>query len=453
MKMKNEDNQLLKRILAQKLEENINKEILELHPAEIGSLLESLPYERRIAVWEALTPEIQGEVLLQVRKDVTQQLIEISSEERLTAAIKDLQIDEIADLDEFLPQAVIQSLVQDMDTQKREQYNLVKEYPDDTAGGLMDIDAIAIRSDMTIQMTIEHLRILRNNFQTSPEHLDRIYIVSQNNQYLGSVSLKDLICSSPDSFITEIMDSKKRPLLVTMPAKAVAKTFEERDLLSAPVVDQNNILLGRITIDDVVDVIKERNEELLMRPAGLSAKTDVFSPVLSTIRYRSLWLGINLINSLIAAFTISLFEQSIQKIVMLAVLMPVVASMGGVVGNQTLTLVTRGIALDQVTKENKFKLLSKEMIVGLLNGLIWSTVVATFVFIWKQDIKLSLVFGGALILSILLSSTAGTMIPLVLNRFKIDPAIAGSVILVAFSDIAGFLIFLGIATLFLFHTT
>lgn len=440
---------LLKQIIENGSVASFNKDILALHPAEIGRLLESLPYEKRVSIWQNLAPKLQGEILLQVHEDVREHLIEISSEENLIAAIKDLQIDEIADLDQKLPKKVVNAVVFAMDSQKREHYALVKEYPHDTAGGLMDVDAIAIRADITIYVAIRYLRMLRKTYNSNPEHLDQIYVVSSENKYLGSVSLKDLVSCPPRTPISQIMDTEKQPLLDSMPAKEVAKIFAEHDLLSAPVVSKNNNLLGRVTIDDVVDVIKEQNEELMMRPAGLSSKTDVFSPVLKTIRYRSLWLGINLINSFIAAFTINLFTHSIEKAVVLAVLMPVVASMGGVVGNQTLTLVTRGIAINQVTKANQIKLLSKEVKVGMLNGLIWAIVVAAIIFMWQQDIELCLVFGGALILSILLSATAGTIIPLVLEKFKIDPAIAGSVILVAFSDIAGFFIFLSIATIFL----
>lgn len=451
MDIEQDEELLLKRILDDQPLGNLYHEILALHPAEIGSLLESLPYEKRVMIWAELPPKLQGEVLLQVHDDVSQQLIEISSEENLIAAVKDLQIDEIADLNQNLPKEVVNAVVQAMDSQKRDHYGLVKDYPHDTAGGLMDVDAIAIRSDITIYVAIRYLRMLRKNYQTNPEHLDRVYVVERDNKYMGSVSLKDLVCCPPRTPISQIMNTKRQPILDTTPAKNVAKLFEDQDLISAPVVDENNILIGRITIDDVVDVIREQDEELMMRPAGLKAKTDVFSPVLLTIRYRALWLGINLINSFIAAFTINLFAHSIQKVVALAVLMPVVASMGGVVGNQTLTLVTRGIALDQVTKENKFKLLFKEMKVGLLNGLIWAIVVAGIIFIWKHDVELCLVFSGALILSILLSATAGTLIPIVLEKLKIDPAIAGSVILVAFSDIAGFFIFLSIATVFLLN--
>lgn len=440
---------IIKQILEEVPIKDLKRQITELHPSDIGNLLEAIPYEARADVWVILQPDVQGEALVKVHEEVKQHLIEISPKETLVNAVSLLQIDEIADLDKDLPPEVIDAIVQAMDGQTQQRYQLVKQYPDDTAGGLMDIDAVAIRSDVTIFVAMRYFRMLRTKYQINPEHLDKVYVVNKQHYYLGSVTLSDIVSLSPDTQIKDIMNIDDQPILDDTPTKNIAKIFEDKDLISAPVVNEANELLGRITIDDVVDVIRNQDEEMVMRPAGLSADTDVFSPVMSSIRYRAVWLGINLINSFIAAFTINLFSPSIEKIVALAVLMPVVASMGGVVGNQTLTLVTRGIALDQITSDNKMKLLSKELKVGLLNGLMWAVIVAIFVYIWKHNTQLSLVFSGALILSILLSAMAGTIIPLVLNKLKIDPAIAGSVILVAFSDIAGFFIFLSIATFFL----
>lgn len=435
-------------------EEDLSPDLIELinqlHPADIGDLLESLPVERRKKVWKDIKPYLKGEVFLEVRGQVRDQLIEATKAKDLINAVSKLQIDEIADLDHKLPQKVVNAVVDSMDKQQKIRYQAVKEYPDDTAGGLMDIDDIAIRDDITIYVALRYLRYLRKKYHNKlPEHLDSIYVVDTHNKFLGVVALKDLVSLPNNTLISNITNTDISPVSVETSAKKVAQYFEDLDLLSAPVVDENEQLIGRITVDDVIDVIRQSGEHMMMTPAGLSEKADVFSPVFNSVKYRTVWLCINLVNAFIAALTINLFTDSIERVVSLAVLMPVIASMGGVVGNQTLTLVTRGIALDQITKENVKTLFLKEAGVGVVNGLFWALIVSLIVIIWMQDIPLGVVCGLAMMLSLFLSTCAGTLIPLMLEKLNIDPALGGSVILVAITDVLGFFIFLGIASLIL----
>ena len=315
----------------------------------------------------------------------------------------------------------------------------------------MDLDTISIRPDITISVALRFIRYLRNKYKLLPEHFDSIYIVDNSNKFIGTVSLVELVSLSPDIYINKIVNKKTQALIDTLPSNKVAKIFEDQDLISAPVVDSVNRLLGRITVDDIVDIIRHEGEKLTMRPVGLSEKTDIFDSINRTIKLRSLWYSINLINAFIAALTISFFSDSIDQIVSLAILMPIIASMSGVAGNQTLTLVIRGLALEQITPENQKILFKKELLVGFLNGLIWAFIVIIITYSWMRNFPLSLVFGVSLLLSLFLSTTAGTVIPFFLKKLKIDPALAGSVIMVAISDVAGFFIFLSIATFFLIN--
>lgn len=427
----------------------LKKRINHLHTADIGNLLESLPVDKRLLVWKIINTLKKGEVILEVRGEVRNQLIKASKSSDLVTAVSQLQIDEIADLNKKLPKKVVNAALKYMDKQQRSRYEVVRDYPHDTAGGLMDIDEIAIRSDITIYVALRYLKILRKRQKSMPEHLDSIYVVDRNNKYIGAVSLKDLVSLPYSTQIETITNKKCIPIPVTLSDKKVAQIFEDRDLLSAPVIDEEHHLIGRITVDDVIDVIRREGEHMLMTPIGLNEELDVFSPVLNSVKNRSVWLGVNLINAFVAALTIHLFTNSIEKIVALAILMPITASMGGVVGNQTLTLITRGIALEQITDENLKELLLKEMSVGLINGVFWALIVGFIVYYWMSNFMLSMVCGLAMIFSLFLSTCAGTLIPLFLNKLNLDPALGGSVILVAITDVIGFFIFLSIATLLL----
>jgi magnesium transporter len=439
--------------LHEALEDGSPQEVINLldamHPSAIANALETLPRDLRPDLWQLVATPSKGEVLLETHGEVRQQLITVTDEQVLLAALAILEIDELADLDADLPVPVVNAMVEAMDTERRQRYETVRLYPDDTAGGLMDVDAAAVRMDVSLKAVLRYLRNLRKQRGSLPEHLDSLMVVDRNNHYLGILRLSDVVSLGAKTTVSETMTAGIPPIPVLTPAAKVARLFEDQDLISAPVVSQTGRLLGRITIDDVVDVMRDEAEQEIMSRAGLSKATDMFAPIIPSAGRRAIWLGVNLINAFIAAWVIGLFEDSIDKIVTLAILMPVVASMGGVAGSQTLTLVTRGLALEQIRQSNAWRLLLRELALGLLNGFLWALVVAIIAFFWFNSAQLGIVFGVALALNLLTGALAGTLIPLILQRVGIDPALAGGVILIAATDVIGFLSFLGLATIFL----
>jgi len=419
------------------------------HPAEIADLLEAIPRDERLPIWRRLEDAQRGEILLETHGEVRRNLIEESDEEQLLLALAALEVDELADLDADLPRAVIERMVGRMDADRWRQYESVRHYPDDTAGGLMDVDAASVRADVTIKTVLRFLRQLRAREGGLPEHLDSLMVVDRDNRYVGIIKLSDVASLETGVRVHDAMQAEVPAIHVLTPSTTVARQFEDKDLISAAVVDEHGVLVGRITIDDVVDVMRSESERELMSRVGLSEATDMFAPLPTSVRRRSPWLGLNLMNAFIAAWVIGLFEDSIQQVVALAVIMPVVASMGGVAGNQTLTLVTRGIALDQLGAGNAGRLFLREFSLGLVNGLFWALVVCVIAVLWFDNVQLALVFGAALLLNLLVGSTVGTLVPLALDRMGIDPALAGGVVLTATTDVLGFLIFLGLASYFL----
>jgi magnesium transporter len=418
------------------------------HPALIADALETVEWDQRPALWELIEVEQKGEVLLQLHGEVRQQLIALSSEKELLRALQNLQMDELADLDAELPISVVDAMVQAMDEQSRRRYDAVRSWPDDTAGGLMDVDAAVVRSDVTLRSVIRYLRQLRTRESGLPEHLDSLIVVDRENRYLGMLMLSDLVSLDPETAVSEVMLQTIEAIPVDTASGRITRLFQDQDLISAPVVGSSGELLGRITIDDVVDVLRDSAEREVMSRAGLSERTDIFAPILTSASRRAIWLGVNLVNALIAAWVIGLFRDSIDKVVALAIFMPVVASMGGVAGTQTLTLVARGLALEQVHRSNAVRLLIREIVQGLMNGLFWALVVALIAVLWTGDMRLGVVFGVALVINLLTGAMAGTLVPLVLQRIGIDPALAGGVVLIAATDVVGFVSFLGLATLF-----
>ncbi|MGD8588508.1 MAG: magnesium transporter [Chromatiales bacterium] len=441
--------ELLHKALEEDSRQTVNGLLAGLHPAEIADALEFLPRDLRPDLWNEVPAAMKGEVLLELHGEVRQQLIDTSDEAELLAALATLEMDELADLDADLPVSVVDAMVQAMDVQRRDRYEAVRSYPDDTAGGLMDVDATAVRADVSLKAVLRYLRKIRGRQGALPEHLDSLMVVDRDNTYLGLLKLSDVVSLGSQTTVSEAMMSGVPAIPVLTPATEVARLFEDQDLISAAVVSEADRLLGRITIDDVVDVMRGKAEHEVMSRAGLTEATDMFAPIISSASRRAIWLGVNLVNAFIAAWVIGLFEESIDKLVALAVLMPVIASMGGVAGNQTLTLVTRGIALEQIGKSNARRLLVREITLGLLNGVFWALVVAVVAIFWFDDMRLGAVFGFALVLNLLTGAMAGTLVPLALHRLGIDPALAGGVVLTAATDVVGFLSFLGLATLFL----
>jgi magnesium transporter len=416
-----------------------------LSPAEIGNLLESLPPAKRTIVWGLVESEDDGEVLVHVGDEVRESLLAEMDPDEIVAAVEDLDIDDLADLVEDLPDTVIDEVLKSMDRENRERLEQALSYPEDTAGRLMNPDVVTVRSDTTVDVVLRYLR-LRGEL---PEHTDHLYVVSRRHQLLGWVALQDLVTSEPSTPINRLIDDSLTALRVDEPAEEVARQFSDHDWVSAPVVDEGNFLLGRITIDDVVDIIREQAEHQALGAAGLDEDDDLFSPVPRAARRRALWLGINLATAFLASWVIGRFEGTLAQIVALAVLMPIVASMGGVAGTQTLTLMVRGLALGQVGTGNLRALLAKEASVGVLNGLAWAVVVGAVSALWFSDALLGGVIAGAMVINLVVAALAGVLVPLLLRRMRVDPALAGGVVLTTVTDVVGFLSFLGLATLVL----
>jgi magnesium transporter len=423
----------------------VEQQLEEMHPAEIAHLLESLPADLREIVWEQVPPEAEGEILTNLNEEVLATVIRGMDPEQLVAATEDLETDDLADILPEIPEDVAQELLLTMEQQDRERLHAVLSYDEDSAGGLMNLDTVVVRSDTTLDVVLRYLR-RRGEI---PETTDNLFVVEREGHYLGLLPLTTLLTNDPFKLVRDVMEQDEEAIPASMPAREVANRFEQRDLISAPVVDDHNILLGRITIDDVVDVIRDDAEHSLMSMAGLNEEVDLFSPVLTSTRRRAVWLGINLVTALMAAWVIGLFEGTIQQFVALAVLMPIVASMGGIAGSQTLTLVIRGIALGQVSGSNARRLLSKEIWVSIWNGLIWALVLAVIADIWFDDYRLGLIIAAAIIINLLVAAIAGASIPLLLRRLGADPALGGGVVLTTVTDVVGFFAFLGLATIFL----
>ncbi|MDR7194092.1 magnesium transporter [Luteimonas terrae] len=413
-----------------------------LAPAEIGNLLESLPHDKRMVVWGLVDPEDDGEVLVHVGDEVRESLIADMDADELVAAVEDLDIDDLADLVEDLPDAVIDEVLRAMDRENRERLEQVLSYPEDTAGRLMNPDVVTVRADTTVDVVLRFLR-LRGEL---PEHTDHLYVVNRRHQLAGWVALQDLVTREPGTPINKLIDDELDSIHVAESAEEVARQFSDNDWVSAPVVDDGNILLGRITVDDVIDIIREQAEHQALSAAGLDEDEDLFSPIKRAVRGRVVWLGINLCTAFLAAFVIGRFEATIEQIVALAVLMPVVAGIGGNAAVQVLTLMVRGIALGQVGASNARILLWKELRVALINGLLIGGLVGVVALVWFHDWVLSLVIFAALVINFCSAALAGTLLPLLLKRMGVDPAVAGTVVVTAVTDIVGFFSFLGLAT-------
>ena len=416
-----------------------------LHPAEIARLLESSPTRQRRLIWEMLDHGNDGEVLLEVGEEVRSNLMESMDEKSLLAATKGLDVDDLADLLEELPETVVSQALQGMDYQYRTRLETVMNYDEDTAGGLMNTDTITIRPDVTLDVVLKYLRLRKE----IPQNTDNIIVVDRYNHYLGILSVTNLLCADPEKTVSESMNRNYISIRSNAFASDVVNIFEDRDLVSAPVVDKNNILLGRITIDDVVDVIREESESAVLNMAGLTDEEDIFAPILPSTRRRAIWLGINLITALIASGVISLFQDTIEKVVALAVLMPIVASMGGIAGSQTLTLVIRGIALGNISSTNSKSLLIKEISVGLLNSFLWASVIGVLSSYWFDNYLIGVVIGIAMIANLFFAALSGVLVPIILKKIGADPALGGGVILTTITDVIGFFSFLALGTIFL----
>jgi magnesium transporter len=423
--------------------ERVQESLRGLHPSEIADLLESQPPRNREEIWKLIDPAMAGQVLSHAQDSVRAGLLEAMPPWEVAEATRDLDPDDLADILNDLPEAMADSVLLSMDVRNRERLASVLSYPEDTAGGLMNLDVVPVRADVTLDVVARYLRRLGE----LPEQTDSLMGVDRNNRFIGVLHLADILTRDPDTTVGELLESGME-IAADTPAQEVARLFEQRDLLSAAVVDGSGVLLGRITVDDVVDVIQEQADHTVRSLAGVT-DDDMFAPVLHSTRRRAMWLGVNIITAFIAAAVVGRFQDTIQQLVALAVLMPVVASMGGVAGNQTLTVTVRGLALGHVVRSNIRPLLQKELSVGILNGLLWALVVAVVAILWFHNPKLGLIMAAAMIINLIMGALAGAVIPLVLKRLGVDPAIAGGILLTTVTDVVGFLTFLGLATLFL----
>ncbi len=417
----------------------------DMNSAEVAHLLESLPADERDLAWDLVRTKLEGDVLVHVNDNLRAQLIRKMEPHELVAATSGLETDDLADLLPDMPDEVFNKVLLSMDEQNRLRLESALSYPEDSAGGLMNMDTITVRADITVDVLLRYLR----RHKELPEHTDTLMVVDREGRFMGIVPLTTLLTSPPSATVDEIMQRDVEAIPAEMPAHEVAKLFELHDLVSAPVVDDKGMLLGRITVDDVVDIIRDEGEHSLMSMAGLHEEEDLFAPVIPSAKRRALWLGINLLTAFLASWVIGLFDTTIQKLVALAVLMPIVASMGGIAGSQTMTLVIRGLALDQISDHNARKLLLKEIAVGIFNSMVWALVVAAIAWLWFDNPGLGAIIAAAMTINLLVAALAGVTIPLLLRKLGADPALAGGVVLTTVTDVIGFLSFLGLATLFL----
>ena len=413
---------------------------------DVARLLESSPPKERKLLWELIEAKNEGEVLQYLSEDIGVQFMKNMDTERLIAVSEHFESDDLADLLQHLPEKVVKEVLASMSTQDRTRVEALLSYSEDSAGGLMNTDTITIRPNITVDLVFRYLR----RHSTLPDMTDNLLVVSRSDRLLGILPLTKLLVSDISATVRDIMETEFTVIDAETPASEVAQLFEKMDLVSAPVIDsKTKKLLGRITIDDVVDVIRDEAEHSMLSMAGLDDDEDTFAPIMKTTKRRAVWLGINLITAFTASYVIGLFQETLDQVVALAILMPIVASMGGIAGSQVLTLVIRGIALNQIGSTNTRWLLNRELIVGLINGLLWATVIAALTALWFDNIKIAYIIAGAIIINLLFAAATGTLLPILLKKIGIDPALAGSVILTTVTDVVGFLSFLGLATIFL----
>ena len=411
-----------------------------LHPSELARLLESLPRKKRSILWDIVDPEIEGDVLVEVSDEVRDDLLEGMQTEELIAAAEGMEVDDLADLLSDLPETVTQEVLQSLDKQDQERVQQVLAYDEESAGGLMNVDIVTVRPDVTLEVVARYLRAVGD----IPDGTDSIFVVSRDNSYIGSLFLSRLLTNDPDEMVANVMSTEVMPIPAHTPSTQVVWEFETRDLLSAPVVDDDFRVLGRITVDDVVDVIRDEAEHSLMSAAGLDEEDDMFAPVFKSAGRRALWLGVNLCTAFLAAAVIDQFQATVDKFILFAVLMPVVPSMGGVAGTQSLTIITRAMALGQINRDNAMGILRKELMVGILNGIGWAIVVSLFTFWWFEDGLIGGIIGAAMIINLIIAAVAGFSIPLILKRLNVDPALGGGVVLTTVTDVIGYTAFLGL---------
>ncbi|WP_286233585.1 magnesium transporter [Thalassotalea sediminis] len=422
------------------------RKLLQNMPAyDLALLLESSPTKSRAVLWQLIDPDHHGEVLEELSEEVRKGILKNIRPEKLAEVAEGMDVDDLAEVLRTLPDTVYNEVLNSMDSQDRSRVEQALSYEEDTAGGIMNTDTITIRPDVTVDVVLRYLRLKGE----LPVATDSFYVVDRNDKFIGAVSLAAIVTAKPEVSISTLIHADVEAVNVEMPETEVAQLFERYDWFSAPVIDDEGRLLGRITVDDIVDIIREEAEHSMMSMAGLDDEADTFAPVLKSTQRRSIWLGVNLVTAILAVVVSNMFEDILSQLTILAILNTLVPSMGGVAGNQTLTLVIRGIALGHVGDSNSRVLLYKELAIGFLNGIIWALLIAAVVGIWKQDVVLAGIIAFAMLMNMTAAGIAGVTIPLMLKRMNIDPALAGSVILTTITDVVGIFAFLGTATLLL----
>lgn len=418
-----------------------------LHPADIAYVLEALPQDERLLVWDSVKREADGAILLEVSEPVLESLVEEMSEDELVAAVKDLDADDVADLAEHLPAAVVERVQHELTPEEREQLRAVMSYPEESVGARMDFEFVRVREDVTLEVVLRYLR----RFDELPQHTDQVFVVDRHGMLIGSLSIEQLLTNEPDTEVSAVMHRDILSLQAAYDAGDAAQAFERYDLVSAPVLDGQGKLIGRLTIDEVVDVIREEGETDVLNQAGLREDEDLFASVWRSAANRWLWLAVNLVTAFAASRVIGLFDGTIEKVVALAALMPIVAGLAGNSGNQTMALVIRSLALGQVTSSNFGRLLRKELTVALLNGLVWGCVAGAVSWLLYRESQYAMLLGAAMsiaiVLNLLIGALLGVVVPFLLEKMGRDPAIGSSVLLTFSTDGLGFLIFLGLATM------
>lgn len=423
----------------------LQRKLEELHPADVAHILEALPLDDRLTVWQLVKSDRDGDILLEVSDAVRETLLADMDDHEILAAARDLDADELADLAAELPRDVVHELMETLDTQQRERVRSALSYEEDQVGALMDFEMVTIREDVSLEVVLRYLRRLKE----LPGHTDKLFVVDYDGVLKGVLPIKRLLVNDPERQVAEVMANDPVTFHPDEDAYEAAQAFERYDLVSTPVVDKSGKLIGRLTIDEMVDLIREESESEVLSMAGLREEEDIFASVWKSLRNRWAWLAVNLVTAFIASRVIGLFDGSIEKLVALAALMPIVAGIGGNSGNQTITMIVRAMALDQIGTGNSTRLLRKEAGVGLVNGLVWGGVIGLVVYWLYDSWSLGLVMTVAMTLNLLLAALMGVLIPMTLARLGRDPALGASVMITAMTDSGGFFIFLGLATIFL----
>ena len=439
--------ELLGNILHKQHLAELHNKLSKLHSSDIAFILEALPIEQRLLVWDLVNVDCDGEILIEVSDSVRESLIATMSPEELRKAAEKLDTDEIADLAHDLPHSVLRDIFMSLAIEEREQLRAAMSYPEDAVGALMDFDMVTIREDVTLEVVSRYLR----RFDEMPDHTDQLFVVDRNDIFKGVLPLNRLLVNEPEVLVSKLMLTSTIKLHSDDKAEQAAHSFERYDLVSAPVVEEDGKLVGRVTVNAVLDYIRSESESDILNTAGLREEEDIFASVWKSVKNRWMWLALNLCTAFFASRVISEFENTIEKLVALATLMPIVAGVAGNSANQTATIIIRSLALGQLNQANTGRLIGKELTIGGLNGLIWGGIAGLFAYLLYKSVLLGVILTGAMVLNLVLGALAGLLIPLFMQRMGRDPAIGSSVLLTAITDSGGFFIFLGLAALFLIN--